>query len=292
MKVKELLTGNPVLSVHAGDDLAMATQMMLWAGVHHLPALDENGQLIGILTDRDILVRRTQAGHAAELETVATALSALPATCTPDEDLAEAAERMIGRGVSALAVVETEAGTGRVVAILTTTDLVQYLAEPQHPQSSVGPTVREVMHKNPLTAVADDYLMDALLRMAERNIRHLPVISGDRRVVGMLSDRDIRTAIGDPSRAILLERTRVRLQSLRVGSVMSSPAITVPLTLPLGEAATRFVDQRLGALPVVDAEQHLTGIVSYVDLLRAAFCQSSSHGVRRSVANHAPYLRR
>ena len=73
----------------------------------------------------------------------------------------------------------------------------------------------------PFTAGADDRLMDALARMAARNIRHLPVIDGQGVVVGMLSERDVRTAIGDPTAAVQLEHARVRLQSLRVSDVNS-----------------------------------------------------------------------
>jgi acetoin utilization protein AcuB len=272
------------------DDLAIATQLMLWASVHHLPVLDAHDQLIGVLSDRDILVRRTEAGHAADREPVRSALSAEPATVTPDQDVADAALRILGRGVSALAVCE-HAG-GAVIGVLTTTDFIQYLAAPRLDPARPGPTVRDIMHRNPVTVAADDHLMDALLRMADRSIRHLPVIAGDRRVIGMLSDRDIRTAIGDPSRAAEPLPTRLRLQALRVEDVMSHPAVTVPTSASLTEVAGRFIDQRIGALPVVDEREKLCGIVSYVDLLRAAFRDPGSGGVRRSVANHEPYLRR
>lgn len=292
MKVKDILSGNPVISVCDDDDLGIATQIMLWAGVHHLPVLDGSERLVGILTDRDILLRRTAVGRAADRELVKSALSDAPATVTPEEDVSEAALRLIGRGVSSLAVTDG----GHVIGMLTTTDLVQFLAEPQLGSVADGPTVRDVMHARPLTAAADDHLMDALSRMVEHNIRHLPVISGDRKVIGILSDRDIRTAIGDPSRALELERSRIRLQSLRVGDVMSQQVLTVTARTPLPEAAARFVDQRIGALPVVDDSGCLVGIVSYIDLLRAAAFKEAGPAVRRypnaNHGNHDPHLRR
>src|SRR5262249_55916281 len=158
-----------------------------------------------------------KVGSAAEREPVSAAMSMTLATVTPEEEVADAALRLIGRGASCLIVMDG----GRMVGVLTTTDLVQHLAEAPREPAATGITVQDIMHKRPITVAADDYLMDALARMAEHNIRHLPVIDGVERVIGMLSDRDIRTAIGDPTQAVRLERTRVRMQSLRVSDLMS-----------------------------------------------------------------------
>lgn len=212
MKVRDILSGRRVVSLQAEDNLGLAMQVMLWAGIHHLPVLDSNGKLIGVLEDRDILERRIKVGAAADCELVSSAMSLKVATVAPDEKVADAALRLIGRGASCLVVVDA----GHMVGVLTTTDLIQHVAAPPLEKNSSLPSVRDVMHKNPLTAAADDLLMDARARMASRGVRHLPVVDGKGQVVGMLSERDVRGAIGDPTRAEKLERTRIRLQSLRV----------------------------------------------------------------------------
>ena len=71
-------------------------------------------------------------------------------------------------------------------------------------------TARMLMTRAPTTAAADDHLLDAAARMAERNVRHLPIVDGDRHVVGILSDRDVRTAVGDSSRPLHPDDARVR----------------------------------------------------------------------------------
>lgn len=286
MRVKNILSGRSVITVYEDDDLRLATQLMLWAGVHHLPVLSRNDKLIGVLQERDILVRQTKVGAAAEREPVSSVMSFGVATVTPEEELSQAALLMIGRGVPCLIVVDA----GRVIGTLTTTDFVQYLAEPEL-SATGGAMVRDVMHPRPLTAAVDDYLMDALARMSKRNIRHLPVVAGDGRVIGMLSDRDIRSAIGDPTRAMRIEHTRVRLQCLRVADVMSRRVMSVSDRAPLAEVAAQFIKQGSGALPVVDESEHLVGIVSYVDLLRAAtFEELPRPRKRRVAARHLPQL--
>lgn len=287
MKVRDILSGQAVVSVQDDDSLGLATQIMLWGGVHHLPVMDSSKRLVGLLEERDILACRAREGTAADRRLVRSAMSAAPATVTPDEDVAAAAQRMLGRGASCLLVLSS----GHIVGVLTTTDLLRYEAESEtapEPGAEPAPTasassVADIMQTHVITAAADDYLMDALARMAERNIRHLPVVSGDRRVVGILSDRDIRTTIGDPGRAVQVEQSRVRLQSLRVADAMSRNVLTVTAQAPLSEAAARFLDHRIGALPVVDGEDQLVGIVSYLDLLRiASFQHGKTDGARRA----------
>lgn len=286
MRVKNILNGRSVITVYEDDDLRLATQLMLWAGVHHLPVLSRKDKLIGVLQERDILVRQTKVGTDGEHELVSSVMSFGVATVTPEEEVSQAALLMIGRGVPCLVVVDA----GRVIGMLTTTDFVQCLAAPQLGETG-GAMVRDVMHPKPLTAAVDDYLMDALARMSKRNIRHLPVVAGDGRVIGMLSDRDIRSAIGDPTRAMRIEHTRVRLQSLRVIDVMSRRVVSVGEQAPLAEVAAQFIKQGSGALPVVDATERLVGIVSYVDLLRAAtFAEPPRPRRRRIAARHLPQL--
>lgn len=122
----------------------------------------------------------------------------------------------------------------------------------------------------PATAAVDDNLFDAAARMAERNVRHLPVIDGERHVVGMLSDRDVRTLVGDASRPLRPDDAKVRLRSLRVGDAMTRDAFVVRQDAPFAEVAKVFTDQRVGAVPVVDDADRLVGIISYVDVFKNA----------------------
>jgi CBS domain-containing protein len=125
-----------------------------------------------------------------------------------------------------------------------------------------------LMTRVPATAAADDSLIDAAARMADRGIRHLPVVDGDRHVVGILSDRDVRTAVGNVSRPLHPDDAVVRIRSLRVTDAMTRDAFVVRDNAPFAEVAKIFIDQRVGAVPVVDGADHLVGIISYVDVFK------------------------
>jgi CBS domain-containing protein len=127
-----------------------------------------------------------------------------------------------------------------------------------------------LMSRAPLTAAVDDNLMDAAARMADRNVRHLPVIDGDRHVVGILSDRDVRTLLGDASRPLRPDDAKVRLHSLRVGDAMTRDVLVVDQSAPFTEVARIFTDQKVGAVPVVDDGERLVGMISYVDVFKNA----------------------
>ena len=126
------------------------------------------------------------------------------------------------------------------------------------------------MTRAPATAAADDSLIDAAARMADRNVRHLPVVDGDRHVVGILSDRDVRTLVGDSSRSLHPTDALVRMQSLRVADAMTRDAFVVRQDAPFAEVVRVFTDQRVGAVPVIDEADRLVGIISYVDVFKNA----------------------
>jgi acetoin utilization protein AcuB len=123
------------------------------------------------------------------------------------------------------------------------------------------------MSRDPITCRADDPLLDAVARMSQHRVRHLPVLDERREVIGMLSDREIRAALGDRERRTVdVVHT---LDGLLVSGAMSSPPLTIPLDMSLADAVALLVKHEVGALPVIDDFGRLAGIVYSVDVLRA-----------------------
>ncbi|MFF0414212.1 CBS domain-containing protein [Kitasatospora sp. NPDC004745] len=87
----------------------------------------------------------------------------------------------------------------------------------------------------------------------------VPVLTGDGRVVGVVSEADLLTA---------RDRDGERADALTAGRMMSVPAVTVHPGSPLNEAARAMARGHLKRLPVVDDEDYLVGIVSRGDLLK------------------------
>lgn len=136
--------------------------------------------------------------------------------------------------------------------------------------------VREVMTVSPLTVDPEAPVQTAVEVMRERGLRHLPVVDGNGRLVGVLSDRDLRSAVFGPAVAEYLPASRSGrlramardLDDVRVGYVMTRNVVTIVPQAPVAQAAAVMADARIGCLPVVDGER-LVGIVTERDVLRA-----------------------
>ncbi len=263
MKVEKVMRRN-VLTTVEGESLAAAAKKMWWAKIRHLPVM-RDGEPIGLLTELDLLAWCAAPGRSIAGSTVRQAMSSGYEVCEPTEEIAALSARMAkSKAGCALAL-----DGGRLAGIVTTTDLLGFLARGEAPEAAPSsPPASTFMTRDPVTAFSDDYLIDAAAKMAERNIRHLPVVDGERRVVGMLSDRDVRDAIGEPRQALENASLPTSLRLLRVSEVMTPGVLAVDAASPLLEIATWLAGERLGALPVVDGDERLVGIVSYVDVMR------------------------
>ena len=263
MQLREIMNRYPMTLQKSGD-LALARQMMAWAGIRHLPILDGE-RLVGMLSERDILALLASGEvGVGENPEVSYAMSSDVQTASPDDSLTEAAARMAADKITCLPITER----GKLIGLVTTVDVlnaeVRRSMEPRDTQGTAG----DFASRQVVTAEADDYLLDAAGRMQSHNVRHLPVVDGTLRVIGILSDRDIRAAIGDPM-SVYEAGARDRLNALRVSHAMTRDPIVANARDSLASIAAMFVDHRLSAVPVVDDADKLVGMISYLDLLRA-----------------------
>ncbi len=110
--------------------------------------------------------------------------------------------------------------------------------------------------------------------MQEWKVSALPVLEGDGRVVGIVSEADLlpkeEYRESDPARLEQLRRLGdvAKAGGLTAGELMSTPVVTVHADATLAEAARTMAQRRLKRLPVVDAEGRLQGVVSRADLLK------------------------
>ncbi|CAN5883489.1 CBS domain-containing protein [soil metagenome] len=119
-------------------------------------------------------------------------------------------------------------------------------------------TVADLMSTALLTVTATESLTEAHSEMELGLIRHLPVVDGRGKLVGMLSDRDLRAA---------------SKRAHKVSDLMTRDVITIRPEAPAYEAAQLMLDHRIGSVPVVDDHGALVGVVTqtdYLDLARRA----------------------
>jgi CBS domain-containing protein len=129
--------------------------------------------------------------------------------------------------------------------------------------------VEQLMTRGVATAHPGDTLREAAARMLTFGVRHLPIVDGDQRLIGILSDRDVRSAVGTPEVVLEPAAARARLRSLKVADVMTRDPFTTSVDATLADVAHYLVEHRVGAVPVVDDERRVVGIVSYIDVIRA-----------------------
>ncbi len=119
--------------------------------------------------------------------------------------------------------------------------------------------VEDYMSASPLTVRDAAPLGDAAQMMRQHLFRQLPVLDEASRLVGIITDRDIRQTVG------LGEPLR---ESLCVSDLMTADPVTIPVSAALDDAVRMLTEHRFGAMPVVNGKK-LVGIITYLDALRA-----------------------
>ena len=130
--------------------------------------------------------------------------------------------------------------------------------------------VSRSMTQKVITTGSEASVFDAYEKMSQNRIRHLPIIDADGRLIGIVTDRDIRSAlpysmIKDPARTAETEKVK----DLKVKDIMTTDPKTIGPHHTIQDALVLIQELRVGALPVVDKEGKLKGILSVRDLLRA-----------------------
>ena len=128
--------------------------------------------------------------------------------------------------------------------------------------------VKDWMSKDLVTVDADTSIMKASKVMKQNNIQHLPVMSQGR-LAGIVSDRDLKEAT--PSKATTLDIHEMYhlLDTITVKSLMPKHLFTITPRETVEKAAAVMLKQHISALPVVDAQGALAGIITKGDIFRA-----------------------
>lgn len=126
--------------------------------------------------------------------------------------------------------------------------------------------VSKWMTSKVVTISPDKGITEALRLMKENRIKHLPVVEIDR-LVGIISDRDIKEYCPSKATALDIYELHYLLATTEVRAVMKQTVITIAPEVPVEEAAMTMYDMNIGCLPVVD-KGRLVGIISDRDIFR------------------------
>lgn len=267
MRVSELMTPDPVtVSPRSSIDEAMAA--MDEYDVRHLPVV-EGGRLVGVISDRDLLdvsgwlpaSKRAVLLGVTRPATVDEIVSGPPATIAPDDTIVSAVVEFVSRSIGCLPVVKG----GELVGVLSELDVLRAYARAVDSgllERGLDPPIGECMSPAATTVEPEDSLAEATAVLESLGVHHLPVVRG-RRVLGMLSDRDLRRAHGTG-----------RSPQTPLAEVMTREVVTVTPDRRVSFAAEVMAVRKISALPAVEGDA-LVGILTLTDVLD--HCLGSLH---------------
>ncbi|MBD1555756.1 CBS domain-containing protein [Vibrio sp. S9_S30] len=127
--------------------------------------------------------------------------------------------------------------------------------------------IEDMMTRSPHTLLRSHSLQDAKNLMAEHDIRHVPIINTDSKLLGIISQRDILAT----QESVLTKEAKADSFTLKtpIGKVMVTKVITVSPKAGLRESALYMQKHKIGCLPVVEQES-LVGIITDTDFVGIA----------------------
>lgn len=282
MNVRTLASGH-VHFVAPGDTIDRAITLMEEHDIRHLPVVSDY-RPVGMVSDRDVLLRvgwklacergpRTLPGWMVGPRSIDEIMHTPVLTIEADVHPVQAAIRMVRERIGALPVVHDERMTG----LISQADLARILLYP----AAFGAGVQTFSHR-PASAImrarvrtleSNATVADAMRLLRDHHIRHVPIVAargGDQaRLMGMISDRDIRRLLGEAAVGARPARgdDEHAILSTPVERFMSIPVLTAGPDEPVSGLVRQMLDHHIHAMPIVSGGG-LMGIVSQTDVLR------------------------
>ena len=128
-------------------------------------------------------------------------------------------------------------------------------------------TIGRIMTPNPITVEAQSSVGDAQALMKKEQIHRLPVIDRHKRLVGIVSEKDLLYASPSPASTLSAFEMGALLGKLTVERVMTKKVVTVQEDTLLEDAARLLIDNNIGGVPVLQGDR-IVGIVTESDVFR------------------------
>lgn len=296
-RVGDIMTTD-VVTVGPNAPLRDVVEQLIRRGVKAVPVVDSERRVIGIITGGDLLERgglrhRLSLVATLDAETVAAQLHELaqsqriaqevmtpePLTISTNAPISAAARLMAERRLKRLPVVDDQ---GKLVGIVARLDVLRVVAHTLTvgeitPNPIVGGRlVREFMAASLPTVSPQASATDIVERLSASAYRRVVVVDEQRRVLGLITDRELIQKIGPESHAGLLRRLAGLTGSLGhitvsglAADLMLRDVITVKDDAPIAEALRLMMEHKVKRLPVINGGGRLAGIVDRDAVLRA-----------------------
>lgn len=191
----------------------------------------------------------------AEKPSVMALASSPVVSVTADSSVLDALNIMVSKGFRRLPVVEPK--TGKLVGIVTATDVVAYLSRERSglPEAVRAP-VSTIMTREVISTTTDASVEEAVRTMVEHNVGGLPVLDREGRPWAILTERDIVRSLAG------------RISGRKVSELMSKEVVVASPGETLAEGVEKMTSRGFRRLPIVGPEGRPLGMVTVMDILR------------------------
>jgi len=254
-------TGTPAFFVHPGEA--------------------SHGDL-GMITGSDLVLALSNSGETDELLMILPIIKRLHVpliamTGNPTSRLAQAADAHLniavtreacplGLAPTASTTATLAMGDALAVALLESRDFTEEDFARSHPAGSLGRRlllrIGDLMHSGErLPKIEREATLSAALaEMSAKGLGMTTVVDSDNQICGIFTDGDLRR---------LLDHGQVDIQQLTITEVMQSQFTISSADQLAGEALQMMDEKRINALPIVDNDNRIVGVINMHDLLRA-----------------------
>ncbi len=118
-----------------------------------------------------------------------------------------------------------------------------------------------------IATTADTQIMEAMDVMKKNNIRRMPVLDTDGKLIGIVSDKDLLNAAPSDATSLSVWEVNYLVARIKVKDVMTKEVMTVSGDTPVEEAARMMADSKIGGLPVV-LDDEVVGLITETDLFK------------------------
>ena len=273
--VSEFMT-HQVHTASSDADIEYAAEIMRKEGIRHLPIVDR-GSLTGLVSDRELKVAMAFKEYSLK---IAEIMMRDPFVIEPDRSLQDAVLEMARRKIGSCIVAER----GKPVGVFTVIDALEYMGSLLAEGPPVGNrterdkgnlTLARFMTPLPHTIREDEFLLQAADMMRLRGVRHLPVVDAKGKLVGILSDRDVKLAS-----ALLPDE-----DDIKVEDIMTPEPYTASENDDVRESLDQMEQRKLGAVIIMGAGGRIAGLFTSTDAVRAFRLHLGPYGAK---AGHRP----
>ena len=295
--VSEVMT-RKVITLKDTMPVAEAWEIMLKHLLKALPVLNAGGDVVGVLTDEDLVERagiqqRLSVAERldeqmlqSELESlrasllkVADVMTSPATTILSNESLGVAAARMAEHRIKRLPVLDE---SGKLIGVLSRVDVLkQVISEEARKRNAKAPSgavhiLSDIMLSEIPTIHEDAQLADVIARFLEAGTRRLIVTDGAGRPLGLISDADAVTRVQPAAQRGVMQALRgkrnIQDEKTTAVQLMSGGVLSAPPDTSLTEAAHMMLSQKRKWMVVVDEKGRAIGLVDRQVLLKALSC--------------------